>query len=76
MDTQACEDEASYYLAFELCTGGTLLEAIENRYATDWEHCVYATWISSGGSGGAPLLEKQLICAAQLRPALLPRFRS
>lgn len=39
---EACEDEASYYLAFELCTGGTLLEAIEDRYAGEWEDCVHA----------------------------------
>ena len=50
---EACEDEASYYLAFELCTGGTLLEAIEDRYAGEWEDCVHATrtrscWNMSG----------------------------
>ena len=39
---EACEDAASYYLAFELCTGGTLLEAIEDRFAADWEECVHA----------------------------------
>lgn len=44
---EACEDEASYYLAFELCTGGTLLEAIEDRYAGEWEDCVHATWTRS-----------------------------
>ena len=42
---EACEDAASYYLAFELCTGGTLLEAIEDRFAADWEECVYAAWL-------------------------------
>ena len=42
---EACEDAASYYLAFELCTGGTLLEAIEDRFAADWEECVHAAWL-------------------------------
>ena len=42
---KACEDDASYYLAFELCTGGTLLEAIEDRFAADWEECVHAAWV-------------------------------
>jgi len=54
---EACEDEASYYLAFELCTGGTLLEAIEDRYAGEWEDCVHATrtrscWNMSGNLSG------------------------
>ena len=43
LHAEACEDEASYYLAFELCTGGTLLEAIEDRYAGEWEDCVHAS---------------------------------